>query len=77
MYQTTLNLTTHIKLLRLDMCRFIMSIIKVGVIPIQPKKQDNRMSSGGGVGDNRERRGVEQNLKKVEGWVGVAHTGGL
>ena len=64
MYQTTLNLTTHIKLLRLDMCRFIMSIIKVGLIPIQPKKQDNRMSSGGGVGDNRERRGVEQNLKR-------------
>ena len=77
MYQTTLNLTTHIKLLRLDMCRSIMSIIKVGVIPIQPKKQDNRMSSGGGVGDNRERRGGGTKFERGGGWVGVAHTGGL
>ena len=34
--------------------------------PIQPKKQDNRMSSEDGVGGNREGRGAEQNLKKRE-----------
>ena len=39
--------------------------------PIQPKKQDSRMRSGGGVAGNRDGGGVGQSLKRgVVGNIG-------
>ena len=68
------------KVPRLEMCISIISLSKIAHQmwrdhPIQPKKQDNRKSSGGGDCTLQGRWGVGQNLKKEEG--GQYRDGGL